>query len=154
MKAIFIKNPFKRLQKGAVAALCIISAVMLILAGSYSCKNDPAEAILGKWELIEQGTFENEMRIVEPNGEYTEYLSGGIFLTFIPFEDRSYYSIYRIDKKYIYHYHKNIAVCMCYRYEITKDGHLKMTFERGDNIPIHMYPSMMYNKIELYQPKN
>jgi len=41
MKKLFIKNPFKRLQKGSVAALCIFSAVMLILAGSNnSCVHE------------------------------------------------------------------------------------------------------------------
>ena len=37
-----IKNPLERLQRGAVATLCVLSAIMLLLAGVfYSCQKEP-----------------------------------------------------------------------------------------------------------------
>ena len=55
----FIKNPFEHCKE-VQWQHCVFTAAMLILAGSYSCKNkmsddeettEPKKTILGKWKL-------------------------------------------------------------------------------------------------------
>ena len=132
-----------------------ISTFAWMLIASGCKKTDYAEAILGKWERIAWGASENNLKTVEPNDIYMEFLPDGIRRIYDPKEDELYYGTYKIGKTYIYYnYEKTYEQGRYdYKYEITKDGHLKMTFDRGD-IPIHMYPSFINNKVSIYQPKN
>ena len=129
-----------------------ITTVLLMLAGSVSScnKNDPAEAILEKWELIAKGETENNMKTIEPNGVYIEFLSEGISHIYNPETDESHYRSYKIDKKFIYYnYDRSYEQGRYdYRYNISK-GLLKMTYSQGFRVDMAGLPNIF-----IYQPKN
>jgi len=145
---VSIKNPFERKQKGAVLMLC----VLLLAGGLYSCssKNDPAEAILGKWELIAKGAHENAIRTVEPYGVYIEFLSEGISRVYNPEMDEFFYRSYKIDKKFIYYNPEKTYEQgrIDYRYSISKNQ-LKMTYHKISFNITGVDPTIF-----IYQPKN
>ena len=126
--------------------------VLAMIFFSCQCKNEPAEAILGRWELIAKGSDENSIKPVEPNGAYIEFLSEGISRSYYPEVDDFYYTMYKIDKKFIYYYSYEKPPDQApfeYRYSISK-GLLKMTFIKGGLIDwTPGGPTTIY----IYQPK-
>lgn len=60
-------------MKAAIVLLCIIIFISSCSKDEVSYEVDPQKDILGKWELIQQGTSIENLFDVEPNG-YTEFL--------------------------------------------------------------------------------
>jgi hypothetical protein len=104
-----------------------------------SCEDEDAksqEAILGKWELIEQGRDEDNMKAVTSTGGYIEFLSNGNMHHYDPVtQEYSGEQMYKIDSKFLYYnYEKGIDERFVNKHHFYEDK-LKLTYVSGGNIP-------------------
>jgi len=133
-----------------------IAAIALMLAGSFSSctpkgsnENEPSKLILGKWELIERRDYTTgfELRAVEPNGNYIEFLSNGTVHVYIATEDKFYMMTYEIDENILCYYPEKTfdQGRLEYKYEITKNR-LKMTLYQGHTLELHSGHIFIYQQ--------
>ncbi|MCY1723226.1 hypothetical protein OU798_22950 [Prolixibacteraceae bacterium Z1-6] len=75
---------------------------LLLLFAGVGCENDepqetdPAQIILGKWELIEMGNYPNMEQVETPSG-YKEYLPDSVLREYNYETSSFYYKTYWID---------------------------------------------------------
>jgi hypothetical protein len=95
------------------------------------------EAILGKWELIEQGRDEDNMKPITSTGnykygDYMEFFSTGMMGFYNP-ETTEYYNhySYRIDSLFLYEDPNTGQFPWIYKHCFYKKDKLKLTFVSG-----------------------
>ena len=99
--------------------LKLSTVILLLLFIGAGCqkdktlKTDPAKIILGKWELVERGSYP-DMRPIETAPDYKEYLPDSVLKRYNSEMDRIFYDIYWIDSllhqgssKYRYNFKNN-----------------------------------------------
>lgn len=121
-----------------------IAIILIATISLSSCnKNDHSfqDAILGKWELISQGTI-NDVQQVECDGSYFECFRDGKMIKYSSETNEFSNHTYRIDSKYIVDNHLSAD----YDFSFTKDT-LILTHVQG---PEYVY---IYNNIYIYQRK-
>jgi len=107
------------------------------------------DAILGKWELIALGQIEKDMKKIEPEGFYIEFLSDGIWQSYNPLKDEFYYSNYRIDNKFLYYdYEKKYDEGRSDYAYVFYENQLILYFHQGVRTKLGVQPNIF-----IYQPK-
>ncbi|MCV9388135.1 hypothetical protein [Reichenbachiella ulvae] len=130
-------------------SLSIFSLILLLAIASSSCEEDlptvtdPQQAILGKWEIIEN-TFGP---VTSPSG-YDEYLPDSVRISYSYEDETFYYEKYWFEDsllirsfEFIDAYDNNDTTVfnLPYRYEFLNYNTLKLELQFPAMNPIHIY---------------